>query len=159
MIPPYMLNIAQFLLPLRLLTLSVLQKALEGEKEAKGQSLQRRTELDSQLEKTMKSLDAVSAEKELTKATLTDTQKDLEKEKKAGAALGEHVITLSKQLEDQTARAVKTEDTSKHLQKGVTRASPRATQFAHCGSFRLLLIWPLECVSAKRSDLPCRQHN
>jgi cell division septum initiation protein DivIVA len=101
------------------LKLFFLQKALEEEKVAKGKSLAKRTELDSLLEKTIKSLDNVTAEKEMTKATLTDTQKDLEKEKKAGAALGEQVIDLSKQLEDQTARAVKAEGKSKQLQKGV----------------------------------------
>lgn len=111
----------------------MVQKALAKEKEAKGQSLQRRTELDTQLEQTIKSLDTVTAEKQMTKATLTDTQKDLEKEKKAGAALGEQVINLSKQLEDQTARAEKGEDASKQLQKGVAReVLPNAA--AHCGN-------------------------
>lgn len=114
---------------LGVLTLWAVQKALAEEKEAKGQSLQRRTELDTQLEQTIKSLDSVTAEKEMTKATLTDTQKDLQKEKNAGVALGEQVITLSKQLEDQTARAVKAEYTSKQLQEGVARAIPR-----HCSS-------------------------
>jgi hypothetical protein len=107
-----------------------LQKALADEKEAKGQSLQLRTELDTRLEKTIKSLDAVTAEKELTKATLADTRKDLEREKVAGTKLGEQVIDLSKQLEDQTARAVKAEDSSKQLQKGATCSDLGP---AHCG--------------------------
>lgn len=72
----------------------VVQKALEEEKVAKGQSQQRGTELDTRLAETIKSLDAATAEKELVKATLVDTKKDLEKEKEAGAKLGEQVSLL-----------------------------------------------------------------
>lgn len=96
-----------------------MQASLTETTSAKGQALARGSELDVKLEQTIKSLDAATAEKERTKAILADTQKDLEKEKKAGAALGEQVIDLSKQLELQTARAEKAEGICKQLEKGM----------------------------------------
>jgi hypothetical protein len=60
----------------------------------------------------------MTAAKELTSATLQDTKRDLDKEKKAGAALGEQVIDLSRQLEEQTERAKKSEAICKKLQGG-----------------------------------------
>jgi chromosome segregation ATPase len=96
------------------------QEALTETTSAKGEAVARCTELDQKLEKTIRSLDAATAEKELTKATLSDTKKDLEKEKKAGAALGEQVIDLSKQVEELTARADKSEGVCKQLEKGAS---------------------------------------
>ena len=96
-----------------------LQASLTNEKEKKVQAKKRCDDLDKSLKETLNSLDSKSAEQEATAATLSDTQKQLEKEKTAGAALGEQVIDLSKQVEQQTARATKAEDVSSQLQKGL----------------------------------------
>lgn len=88
------------------------------EKEEKTNANQRADQLEMRLKESTQSLDAKTAEQELTSAMLRDNQKALDKEKVAGTALGEQVIDLSRQVEQQTARALKAEDVSGQLQKG-----------------------------------------